>query len=504
MEGCPMQIHSVSNQKERKTADVVVVPIWQDKKKPVIAACDVKEFESIVKIPLDSGDFHGKEGECLLLYRSQGKEKRILLLGLGAQKNCLPDTLRRAYASSVKAIRAKKMKHANFLFPETDLIGRDILCKAVIEGVLLSSYSFDQLKGKSSKEENHSSLEKVCFCGLDKAGQVLLKKTETVVHSVNFVRDLVNGNADDVNVDLFKKIAKDFEKKYSQVKTTILDKKALEKEKMGLMLAVGRAATCEPALIILEYTGSPHSKEKTAIIGKGITFDTGGLNIKVAGTGLETMKCDMAGAAVALGMIKVAGELKLKVNLISVLAVAENAIGPASYKPGDVYCSHSGKTVEISNTDAEGRLVLADAISYLQENYEPSQMIDFATLTGGVIIALGEEATGLFSNNDTLAGRLEKAGERTHERLWRLPLYPEYKDYLKSSIADIKNSGPRKASPSSGAIFIQQFVKKTIPWAHLDIAGTAFLSELKPYHPTAATGVGIRLLVDFLEHRDGQ
>jgi leucyl aminopeptidase len=497
-----MQISSVFHPKERKPADVVVLPVWQNKKKPMVA-CAVKEFESLVKIPFDSGDFDGKEGECLLLYPSQGKEKRILLLGLGIEKECLPDSLRRSYASSVKAMRAKKMKHVNVFFPETDLIEWNILCQAVIEGVLLANYSFDRLKGESNKEENHSELDKICFCNLNKAGQVLLKKTETVIHSVNFVRDLVNGNADDVHVDLFKKIAKEFEKKYGQVKTTFLDKKGLEKEKMGLILAVGRAAIREPALIILEYTGNAHSKEKTAIIGKGITFDTGGLNIKVAGTGLETMKCDMAGAAVAIGIIQAAAELKLKTNLISVLAVTENAIGPASYKPGDVYRSHSGKTIEISNTDAEGRLVLADAISYLQENYKPSQMIDVATLTGGIIIALGEEATGLFSNNETLAKRLEKAGERTHERLWRMPLYPEYKEYLKSPIADLKNSGPRKASSASAAMFIQQFVKKTIPWAHLDIAGTAFLSELKPYHPTAATGVGIRLLIDFLEHLDG-
>jgi len=493
-----MQISSVSNHKERKTADIVVVPIWQNKKKPEIA-CAVKEFESIIRLPFESGDFQGKEGECLLLYRSQGKEKRVLLLGLGLEKNCLPDTLRRAYASAVKTMRAKKLKSANLLFPEMKLIGWEILCRAVVEGVLLTSYSFDQWKEQANNEEKDSSLEKICFCGLSKVDHILLKRTETIIQSVNFVRDLVNGNADDVHVDLFKKIAKDFEKKYSHVKTTILDKKALEKEKMGLILAVNRAATREPALIILEYTGNPHSKEKVGIVGKGITFDTGGLNLKV-GVGIETMKCDMAGAAVALGIIQAAAELKLKVNLISVLAVAENAIGPASYKPGDVYRGHSGKTVEINNTDAEGRLVLADAISYLQENYKPNQMIDFATLTGGVIIALGEEATGLFANNDALAKRLEKAGERTHERLWRLPLYSEYKDYLKSSIADIKNSGPRKASSGTGATFIQQFVKKTIPWAHLDIAGTAYLSELKPYHPTAATGVGIRLLVDYLEH----
>lgn len=493
-----MQITSVTENKERKSADVVVVPVWFDKKKPEIA-CDDKEFQALAKFPLQNGDFHGKEGETLLLYRTHGMETRVLLLGLGGKQACLPDGVRRAYASAVKAIRAKRLRSANFLFPETDLIGRDILCRAVEEGVLLTHYTFDQLKGNSSNEENHSAIDKICFCGLDKVEKEQLKKTQLVIDSVNFVRDLVNGNADDVNVDTLKGLAKGFEKKYANVKTTILDKKALEKEKMGLLLAVGRAASRDPALIILEYKGHPHSKEKIAIVGKGITYDTGGLNIKVSG--METMKADMAGAAVALGIIRVASELKLKANLIAVLSVAENAIGPSSYKPGDVYRSHSGKTVEISNTDAEGRLVLADAISYVQEKYEPTKLIDFATLTGGIVIALGEEATGLFSNNDALSKALERAGEHTHERLWRMPLYPEYREYLKSSIADIKNSGPRKASSGSGAFFIQQFVK-SIPWAHLDIAGTAYLSELKPYHTTPATGVGIRLLVDFLEHLD--
>ncbi len=313
------------------------------------------------------------------------------------------------------------------------------------------------------------------------------------------MRDLVNGNADDVNVDHFKKIAKEFEKQYSHVKTTILDRKALEKEKMGLMLAVGKGAATDPALILLEYQGDPRSKEKIAIVGKGITFDTGGLNLKISG--METMKCDMAGAAVALGIIQAASRLKLKVNLVSALAIAENAIGPNSYKPGDVFCGRNGKTVEITNTDAEGRLVLADAVSYVEDHFAPVQMIDFATLTGGIVIALGEEASGLFSNNDTLARAIERAGERTHERVWRMPLYPEYKEYFKSPIADLKNSGPRKASSASGALFIEQFVK-SVPWAHLDIAGTAYLSESGAYHTTLATGVGIRLLVDFLEHRN--
>ncbi len=494
-----MHTSSVPSAKDRKGADVVVVPVWGDKKKPYLA-CETKEFDALIKFPLQEGDFIGKEGETLLLYRGAGKEKRVLLLGLGSKKPCLPDTVRRAYASSVKALRAKKLKSANFFLPETDLMGRDMLGCAVFEGVLMASYTFDQLKGDTAKEENHCSLEKACFCGLDKKDAALLKKTATVIQSVNFVRDLVNGNADDIQVDRLKELAKELEKKHASIKTTILDKKALEKEKMGLILAVGKAATRDPALIILEYKGDPSSKEKIAVVGKGITYDTGGLNLKV-GVGMETMKCDMAGAAVAIGIARAAAELKLKVNLISVLAVAENAIGPESYKPGDVFRSRSGKTVEISNTDAEGRLVLADAVNYTEDTYAPTQIIDLATLTGGIVVALGEEATGLFSNDEHLAKALEQSGERTHERMWRLPIYPEYKEYIKSSIADIKNAGPRKASAGSGAIFIQQFVKST-PWAHLDIAGTAYLSDAKGYHTTPATGVGIRLLVDFFEHRN--
>jgi leucyl aminopeptidase len=320
---------------------------------------------------------------------------------------------------------------------------------------------------------------------------------ELIVKAVNQVRDLVNGNADDVNVVALKEIAHKMAKEFSSLKVKVLDKKALEKEKMGLMLAVGRGAAHDPALILFEYKGNPRSKETIAVVGKGITFDTGGLNIKVSG--METMKCDMAGAAAVIGIMRLAAELKLKVNLVGALAVAENALGPLSYKPGDVFCGRTGKTVEITNTDAEGRLVLADAISYVEDHYTPSKLIDFATLTGGVVVALGEEAAGLFCTDEAFAKALEKAGERTHERVWRLPLYPEYKEDIKSKIADIKNSGSRKASSAQGATFIQHFVK-TPAWAHVDIAGTAYLSETRAYHPTLATGMGVRLFVDFLEN----
>lgn len=494
MKKAPLVLCSVPTLKERKQADVLVLPFWHGEKK-LDGLFKELGLDPRLEFPLKSGDFEGKEGELLFLYPSEGKEKRVLFVGLGNKEKGVPDAVRRAYGFALKGISGKKLGSANFFIPETESIGREMVCRAVFEGVLLSHYTFDY---KSERKEKSCFMEG-CFCGLTEKEDALLKNTEVVISSTNMARDLVNGNADEVNQKRLILVARELEEKNSSITVTVLDEKKIEKEKMGLLLAVGRGASIPPAVVLIEYTGNLKSKEKIALVGKGIVYDTGGLNLKPIG-GMETMKCDMSGAAAVLGAIQGAAELKLPVNLVGALAIAENAIGPLSYKPGDVYKSRSGKTVEITNTDAEGRLVLADVISYVQDKYPLKCVIDIATLTGAIVIALGEEASGLFSNDDLLAKALTEAGERTHERVWRLPLYPEYKDLLKSSIADIKNAGPRKAGSSTAAIFIEQFIEKKLPWAHLDIAGTAYLSELKSYHPTPATGVGVRLLLDFLEH----
>jgi leucyl aminopeptidase len=493
---------SLETSQQRKPADVVVLPFWQGKGKPTLA-CAGKEFDSCFKQPIQSGDFQGKLGETLLLYKPSGKEKRVLLLGLGSHKPCLPDHLRRSYAHAVKALRAKRMESAHFFLPLLDGLPTDLAAQAVFEGVLLANYSFDLLKGEVDEERSCPQLTRIAFIAADRSASALLKKTETVISSVNFARDLINGNADDVHVGALTGFALALAKQFSTVKTTVLGRKELEQENLRLLLAVNRGASRDPALIILEYRGNPKSKDKTAVVGKGITYDTGGLNIKPI-TGMLTMKDDMSGAAAALGLIQAAAGLKLKQNIVAVLPVAENAVGPNSYKPGDVIRSRSGKTVEVTDTDAEGRLVLADAFSYVQDKYKPTRLIDLATLTGGIVVALGEAASGVFSNDEGLAGALLKSGERTHERLWRMPLFPEYKELIKSSIADLKNaSGSRAASPCTAATFLHQFIHQNTLWAHLDIAGTAYLSETKPYHPTLATGFGIRLLVDFFEHHNG-
>jgi leucyl aminopeptidase len=287
-------------------------------------------------------------------------------------------------------------------------------------------------------------------------------------------------------------------KKFPEIKTTIFDKKRIEKEKMGLLLAVARGSPNEPAFIIMSYMGDPRSKDHTVVIGKGVTFDTGGLNLKPTGS-METMRDDMSGAAATIGILASSASLKLKVNVTGVIAAAENAIDGLSYKPGDVYTSYAGKTVEIGNTDAEGRLTLADAISYSLKHLKPSRLIDFATLTGAMVVALGEGISGFFSNDDKLANQLTDAGLRTNELLWRLPLHAPYKDQLRSDIADLKNTGGRAAGAVTAALFLEAFVEK-MPWAHIDIAGTAFGSKEQNYLPKNGIGVGVRLIIDFLKN----
>lgn len=484
-----MQISTISSILDRPKSDLLVLPFWQGAKKAE-PAHSANIYSKEIALVIKGSDFQGKEGETSLIYTGEQKEPRLLLLGYGKHGEVTPEIFRRAAAPVVKLAQQKGWTSLSFVCPE-----KVPYHEAITEGILLTSYRFDQLKNDTLKEDKSVSLRELCLIGVDKKQATECRRAQTIAQAVNFARDLINGNADDVTPQRLAEIAQELSRSSPAFRSTILGKKEITKAGLGLLLAVNRASFRDPALIILEYRGNPKSKELTALIGKGITYDTGGLILKPKGS-METMKDDMAGAAAVLGTLKAAAALKLPVNLVGAIPSTENSIGSKSYKPGDVYKSYSGKTVEIADTDAEGRLVLADAITYVQDQYQPTQMIDLATLTGGIIIALGEHVTGLFSNNDKLAQGLSKAGEATYERVWRMPLYSEYKEALKSSIADIKNAADRKASSINGALFIQEFVQK-IPWAHLDIAGTAYLSSPKHYHPTLATGVGVRLLIEF-------
>ena len=492
-----MEFNVVANLENRKNADLLVLPFWQEKGS-VKGVTAYGKLDSFTKLPLGTSDFKGKEGEVLYLYVDGKQEKRIVMLGLGDSAKLTVERLRRAFSMLTKTCQAKKLTNINIVTPLIPSLSEEDVVRAVSEGILLSNYAFTRYKGDTKKQDLPVLLEKVTLIQAAKQALSIAEKYQIIAEGVYLARDLVNGNSDDITPKHLSEVATSFAKEFKSIKATIFNKKRLEKEKMGLILAVNRGSKDEAVMIILDYVGNPKSKEKTIIVGKGVTYDTGGLNLKPTG-GMETMKCDMGGAATALGTIYAAAKLKLKTNLTIVIPSTENSISADSYKPGDVYTSYAGKTVEIGNTDAEGRLILADALAYAVKNLNPTRIVDFATLTGAMVVALGEETTGLMSNNDALADSLIRAGSDTFERAWRLPIFEEYKDQLKSDIADIKNVGSRAGGSITAALFLQEFIGNT-PWAHLDIAGTAYLSDARRYHPKHGTGVGVRLMIDFLQN----
>lgn len=485
-----MEFFSCSSQEQhRKTIDLIILPFWEEANKAEKAS---KLFKTDFSDSIAMKDFNGREGELLFLYGSKElPDKRIALLGLGKKEKLTVEKLRRAYSQVAKACHQKKI-HEICLFLPQSILDEKAVVTGVAEGMLLANYVFNKLKSKS---EENNLIKRVGIIGVSKQGINIAKRCGIIAEGIYLARDLVNGNADDINPEYLVQMSKNLSRKLP-LKATILGKREIEKEKMGLLLAVNRGSAQDPALIVLSYRGRPGSKHHTVIVGKGITYDTGGLNLKPVAS-METMKADMAGGAAALGTIYAAASLRLKVNVSVVIPVTENSIDSKSFKPGDVYKSSKGLTIEVVNPDAEGRLVLADAITYAKKKLAPTCLIDIATLTGGIDIALGNEACGLFSNDEALSQALVRSSQNTFERVWRLPIYEEYREVLKSDIADMKNSAGRSASSILAAKFLQEFVEDT-PWAHLDIASVAYLNEKKRYQPKYGTGFGVRLLIDLL------
>lgn len=493
-----MSLTVASSLSRRKKTDVLFLPFWSGKgaAKP---AFSYKGHTALFSAAVKSGDFTGKKEEVLCTYPGVGpgaeKDGRVLLVGLGVEKELTVETLRRAFGKAGCALHGKRVKSASVCLPETKVLGPEEVMRGVSEGVFLASYTFDAVKS----EKQSGILKKICFVGGFSPELAQGKEIRQVIDAVNLTRDLIIRNADEITPTYLGNLAKEMAKEFASIKATVLTRKQFEKERLYLLQAVSRGASEEPALITMEYRGAPNSKEVTALVGKGVTYDTGGLSLKPT-KGMETMRDDMSGAAIVFGTLYAIALLKLPINVVGVIGSTENAIGPRSYKVGDVYRSRAGVTVEVTNTDAEGRLVLADALAYAQDVFAPKQIIDVATLTGGAVIALGEEAAAIMSNNDTLSKALIQAGEITYERLWPLPLFEEYRSLLKSEFADIKNSGARKATTICGGIFLERFIKKCA-WAHLDVAGVTFPDERKPYHPARSTGFGVRLLVEFLKRQ---
>lgn len=460
---------------------------------------DLESISPFLASALDSQVFTGAFLDCLALPLGADRPQDcLLLIGLGERHKINAARWRQAAAKAARLAQSRNLPELVLHLPvvEAELAGPFI--EIITEGVLAGLYKQREFKTKPFPHPEPKKLSLICAPGTVRPaeGRKALKTAATTAMAVARARDWANQPA---NICFPVSLAETAAKlgQAAGLKVEVWDEKKLARKKLAAMLAVGRASANPPRLVILRYQGTGPEVPPQALVGKGITFDSGGLCLKPPAN-MNNMKTDMSGAANLLAVILAAAELKLKVNLVVFLALAENMPGGAAFRPGDVIVTLSGRTVEVVNTDAEGRLVLADALT-LAAGEKPALIIDVATLTGACAVALGEECAGLFSNRPELAKDLVMAGETVGERLWPMPLIDEYEDALKSETADFSHMGD---GPIGGAInaalFLRKFVDPELPWAHLDIAGPSRASKDSPASPVGATAFGVRTLLKFL------
>jgi leucyl aminopeptidase len=448
---------------------------------------------------LGAGDYKGKRDETLLLYGG-GKAQRILLVGVGKPGEVTRSVLRRAAAVAAK--RARGLGATAFAFavvPEArGGVSAGEVGQVTVEGAAQGAWQFTELK--QAGEDRKPELEAVAVvveateASAAEAGRSV---GDAIAAGYRLTRGLQMQPGNVCTPSYLADQAGKLAKAYGFT-LTVLDRAQLKKEGMGALLAVAQGSAEEPRFIALEYKGGAGAP--VVLVGKGVTFDSGGISIKPA-QNMEDMKFDMSGAAAVLGTFEVLGRLQPKLNVVGLIPATENLPSGTAVKPGDVVKSHLGKTIEIINTDAEGRLILCDALSYARR-FKPAAVLDAATLTGAVVVALGHHAIGMMGNDEALLAEVRDAGERAGERCWPLPLWDEYRDLVKSEIADVRNSGGRSAGTIAGGWFLREFVDG-FPWVHLDIAGTAYTEADGATQGKGPTAVGVRLFTEFLLKRAG-
>lgn len=451
----------------------------------------VKEVQRIIKTKGFGAEFSEME---MITPLGKIPAKKLLLVGLGKKKEFNLEKLRKVSANVHKAAKSSDAKEYTSTLHHFGNLNHEKAVFFSAEGALLADYDFNQYKTEERKKiktvKSLTLLEKgKISSALDKA----VRRAQIIADSTNYVRDLVNLPANVVNPAYLAKEAMQLKQ---SMKVKVFDEKQLKRMGCNGILAVGQGSVNQSKMIVMEY--NPSAKNSVALVGKGVTFDAGGLSLK-PGKYMEGMKQDMAGAAAVLGVMKAAAKLKLKQRVLGIIPTVENMPGGKSYRPDDIIKMYNKKTIEVNNTDAEGRIILADALSYA-ETMKPKSIIDIATLTGASIVALGYFATALMTKDDKLAKRLKVAGEETGDKVWRLPLWEEYMEMMKSDVADVRNCGKSyDAGTIEGAVFLSHFVKRN-SWAHLDIGGTGFWHEPKFFTPKGATGAGVRLLLNYVEN----
>lgn len=444
--------------------------------------------------------FSLKFQEILVTSTSDLPYSRVMVVGLGKKEEFTSERLRKIIGKIVKTLKSHKLwsfatnvaQVCSGIFAEQDLAQ---ICS---ETLILADYSFDTYLSKDKKVK-HLDIVSFQWTISEKVFASGLRIGRTVAESTNYVKDLVNEPASVMTPSEIEKVARVLASS-RKLKIRVMERDEMKKEGLGALLGVAQGSAQAPKLIFLEYRGAGSSAAPIALVGKGITFDSGGYNLKPTGY-MEDMKCDMAGAGAVLGTLRAVSELGLKVNVLGVIPTCENMVSGIAQRPGDVVRAYNGKTIEITNTDAEGRLILADAVAYTEANYKPAAIIDVATLTGAVVVALGTVCAGVMGRDAQLISALIEAGTKSGDRVWQLPFFDEYQDAMDGSLSDLRNTSSKgkggEAGAITGAVFISKFVEKT-PWVHVDIAGTAHLNDAHSYHQKGGTGSGVRLMTYYL------
>jgi len=479
----------------------IILGVFESEKdfSKLVAGIDQKTG-GIIRDVVKKGDFEGKPFQVCLFY-TQGKlpAERIALVGLGKKKELDMEKVRGAFARVMQHLRGLNIRDAATvmdwnLLPDQ----KEAFAAAVVEGAKLGLYQYTPYKTVNCEDlKEMRNLEMVVTP--DDYPLILeeIRKSNMITDAVCFARDLVSAPSNDMTPTIMADHARKIAKR-KNVSCHVLEKGKMKALGMNALLGVAAGSHQPPKLIILEYKGGNKGEAPIAFVGKGLTFDSGGISIKPAEK-MDEMKTDMSGGAAVMAVVMAAADLKLPLNIVGLVPATENMSGGGALKPGDILKSYSGKTIEVLNTDAEGRLILADALSYALR-YKPAAIIDVATLTGACIIALGEDVIGMLGKDEQIKKDISKAAQTTGELVWELPLWDSYSDMIKSDIADYKNTGGRVASTITAAAFLSKFVGD-YPWVHLDIAGPAWTTKDKPYIPKGASGAPVRLLIEYLQNR---
>jgi len=482
-----------SGSPEKIKTQAIVIPVCRDHE-----IYSDKALSELIQEAKKRKEFNGNEKDELIFFDlPRMKAERVIFVGMGKISEIKAESFRSLAGDAVRKCINKGLSDIIITVPSPSKarIEISVILEAILEGAYLGNHIFDKYKN----EKKVKPLKKIRLLTTpenEKQNQPLLRQVKIICDGTILARNWVSTPPNEKKPEQFARAVAESASK-EKIKVRILDEKEIKKLKMGALLAVAAGSNSKPRLLLMEYRPE-RAKKTTTLVGKGVTFDSGGINLKQSGS-IEDMKMDMAGAAAVAATLITVARLGVKKNITGVIPIVENMPSGTAARPGDIIKSYAGRTIEVGNTDAEGRLILIDSISYAIKKYKPDMLIDLATLTGACVMALGEKIAGVFSFNDNLASSIVNAGEKTHERCWRLPLPDDYKKLIKSDFADIKNlSSSKWGGAITAALFLSEFTEGT-RWAHIDIAGPAYSKKQNAYCGAGGTGFGVRLLCELLK-----